>query len=159
MNVELLAVGTKAPGWVTAGFEEYLKRLPRDWQLKLREIPVTKRHKGMSDQKSVEKYKEEEGNRIHAALKSNVRVIALDSGGKNWSTEELAWKLQKWRSEYELVQMMIGGPDGLSSKCRSAADDTWSLSKLTFPHFVVRILIAEQIYRAWSILNNHPYHK
>ena len=92
-------------------------------------------------------------------LKTNSRIVALDRKGTNWSTEELAAKLQDWQLEFGQVQMLVGGPDGLSDDCLQAAHNTWSLSRLTFPHFVVRILVAEQIYRAWSILNYHPYHK
>jgi len=155
LNIELLAVGTRAPDWVAAGFQQYQKRLPRDWQLNLKEIQVTKRHKG----EPVQKLKKEEGNRMLAAVRPHSQLVALDSRGSSWSTETLAEKLQNWQLDFGQVQLMIGGPDGLSDECLKAASTSWSLSKLTFPHFVVRILIAEQIYRAWSILNNHPYHK
>jgi 23S rRNA (pseudouridine1915-N3)-methyltransferase len=155
LNIELLAAGTKSPDWVAVGFREYQKRLPRDWQLNLREIRVSKRHKG----ESVEKLRKEEGDRMLKSVKSGSRLIALDSRGSLWSTQTLAEKLQKWQMAFSQIQLMVGGPDGLSNECLEAATDTWSLSKLTFPHFIVRILIAEQIYRAWSILNNHPYHK
>ena len=155
MNIELLAVGTRMPDWVATGFQQYQKRLPRDWKLSLKEIQVTKRYKG----ESVQKLKKEEGNRMLAAVKPGSQLVALDSRGLSWNTETLAEKLRSWQMDYSRVQLMIGGPDGLSDECLKAASTTWSLSKLTFPHFVVRILIAEQIYRAWSILNNHPYHK
>ena len=92
-------------------------------------------------------------------LKANSRIVALDQTGSNWTTPEFAAKLQNWQQEFSLVQLFIGGPDGLSDECLQVAHNTWSLSRLTFPHFFVRVLVAEQIYRAWSILNNHPYHK
>lgn len=94
-----------------------------------------------------------------AAVKSGSRLIALDSRGSLWSTPTLAEKLQEWQVAFSQIQLMVGGPDGLSDECLETASDIWSLSNLTFPHFIVRILIAEQIYRAWSVLNNHPYHR
>ena len=94
-----------------------------------------------------------------ASINPEARVIALDSRGDIWSTQELASKFDKWRQTSPVVQLLVGGPDGLDERCIERADDVWSLSRLTFPHFVVRILLAEQIYRAWSVLNNHPYHK
>jgi 23S rRNA (pseudouridine1915-N3)-methyltransferase len=86
-------------------------------------------------------------------------LVTLDRNGKNWTTEQLASKFESWQLEFGKVQFLIGGPDGLSNDCLKAAQESWSLSNLTFPHFIVRILLAEQIYRAWSVLNNHPYHK
>ncbi len=94
-----------------------------------------------------------------AAVRDGARVVALDSTGTNWSTEQLADNLDQWMQSYRCLQLLIGGPDGLSRECLSRADDIWSLSRLTFPHFLVRVLLAEQVYRAWSVLNGHPYHK
>ncbi len=94
-----------------------------------------------------------------ALIKPDARVIALDSRGVNWSTEVLASNVQKWTRTTSHLQLLVGGPDGLSDECVARADDLWSLSKLTFPHFVVRVLLAEQIYRAWAVINHHPYHK
>jgi 23S rRNA (pseudouridine1915-N3)-methyltransferase len=155
LNIELLAAGTKPPDWIATGIKEYQKRLPRDWPLDIREIPVAKRRKG----EPVTRQIQEEGQRMLAAISPNSMVVTLDRNGKNWSTEELAGKLESWQLEFSKVQFLIGGPDGLSNDCLAAASQSWSLSKLTFPHFIVRILLAEQIYRAWSVLNNHPYHK
>ncbi len=155
LRIELLTVGTRAPGWVTDGFNEYQKRLPRDWQLGLTEIQVAKRRKG----ESLEKLRNMEGDKILASVKNNSRLVSLDRSGSKWNTEMLARKLDDWQLDYGQIQLMVGGPDGLSDTCLARADESWSLSELTFPHFIVRILIAEQIYRAWSILNSHPYHK
>lgn len=138
-----------------AGYKEYEKRLPRDWQLDLKEISITKRYKSTN----VATLKQQEGKRILALTKPGARVVALDSRGEMWSTEQLAKKMSDWRNEHSHVQLLIGGPDGLDDACLDRANDTWSLSRLTFPHFIVRLLIIEQVYRAWSIVNNHPYHK
>ena len=94
-----------------------------------------------------------------ALLKPGALVIALDRNGAQMSTEQLAAALEEWRQEFSRVQILIGGPDGLSEGCLDSAAKSWSLSLLTFPHFMVRVMVAEQLYRAWSILNNHPYHK
>lgn len=155
MNIELVAVGTKGPDWVLTGFNEYQKRLPKDWQLNVRELAVSKRHKG----EPVEKHIEDEGKRMQSVLNTDGIIVALDSRGTNWSTLDLSKKLSEWQYDYKQVQFLIGGPDGLSKECLSVAREKWSLSRLTFPHFIVRILLAEQLYRAWSVLNNHPYHK
>ncbi len=155
MKIELLAAGTKPPDWIATGINEYQKRLPRDWQFDIRDIPVARRRKG----EPVSKLKAEEGKRMQLAMNKSARIVAMDKGGANWSTEQLASKLSTWQTEYGHVQFLIGGPDGLSDESLAAATDTWSLSKLTFPHFIVRVMLAEQIYRAWSVLNNHPYHK
>ena len=92
-------------------------------------------------------------------IKKGARIVSLDAGGAMMSTEELANKLKRWMGEHGRIQMLIGGPDGLSQGCLAMADESWSLSRLTFPHFLVRVLVAEQLYRAWSLLNNHPYHR
>lgn len=153
--IELLAAGTRPPEWTKIGYSEYQKRLPRDWQLQLREIPVA--HRGKNE--SVAKLKVEEGKRILALLKPEAHVIALDSRGEGWSTRELAANIESCMSRTSHLQLIVGGPDGLSDECLQRANDCWSLSKLTFPHFLVRVLLAEQLYRAWAVINNHPYHK
>lgn len=155
MNIELLAAGTRPPEWIASGIKEYHKRLPRDWSLETKEIPVAKRRKGEPVARPIK----EEGERMLAAISSNSVVVTLDRNGKNWTTEQLAKNLEKWQLDYGKVQFLIGGPDGLAEDCLKAAQFSWSLSNLTFPHFVVRLILAEQIYRAWSVLNNHPYHK
>lgn len=157
--IELLAAGVKPPAWIEEGVAEYRKRLPRDWRLEIREIPVARRGSKTQKGAALERLKDEEGRRMLDALQSGARVVALDLTGAIWSTETLAGKFNTWTHEYSHVHFLIGGPDGLSRDCLNRADDVWSLSKLTFPHFVVRLLLAEQIYRAWAICNGHPYHK
>lgn len=153
--MELLAAGTKPPVWVTEGFNEYRKRLPREYQLALKEIKLARRSKG----KPVAKWKGEEGDRMLAAMDKDARIVALDRGGTVWSTEELAENLERWMTSHGNINFLVGGPDGLAEQCMEASHEIWSLSRLTFPHLLVRIIVAEQIYRACSILGNHPYHK
>lgn len=155
LNIELVAVGTNPPKWVEQGFEEYRKRLTGQCSLQLREIKPAKRGKGQPSLK----WKEEEGGRMMGAIKRDARVVALDRGGRAWSTEELAENIDRWMAEYPQVSLLVGGPDGLAHECLSRSHEHWSLSRLTFPHFLVRVLVAEQIWRACSILVNHPYHK
>ena len=155
LNIELLAAGTKPPAWIATGIAEYQKRLPRDWQLNIKEIPVSKRQKGEPVAKAIQM----EGQKMMAAITPGSVVVCMDRNGKNWSTEELAKNMQDWQMETGKIQLLIGGPDGLAQECLDAAHKSWSLSKLTFPHFLVRLMLAEQIYRAWSVINNHPYHK
>ncbi len=155
----MLAAGTKPPAWIEEGVAEYRKRLPRDWRLEIRDIPVAKRSGKSQKGAALDRLKAEEGQRMLDAIQPGARVVALDLSGAIWSTETLAGKLDAWTHEYSHVNLLIGGPDGLSSECIARADDIWALSKLTFPHFVVRLLLAEQVYRAWAIVNGHPYHK
>lgn len=155
MKINLVAVGTKMPGWVTQGFEEYSKRLPRECQLQLVEIPAAKRGKTAQP----EQWKKDEASRILMAIPDNHYVLALEVDGKNWSTEQLSEQLQSWLSDGRDVSLMVGGPDGLDTSCLQRASQKWSLSALTLPHPLVRIVLAEQLYRAWTILQNHPYHR
>jgi 23S rRNA (pseudouridine1915-N3)-methyltransferase len=155
MQIHLVAVGTRMPGWVAEGYEEYAKRLPRECELVLREIPPAKRGKNAD----IARLREDEGARILAALSRDDHVVALEVGGKAWSTPELSEQLGRWMANGRRVALLVGGPDGLSEACRARADQLWSLSRLTLPHPIVRVVVAEQIYRAWSILQNHPYHR
>ncbi|GAB1255961.1 23S rRNA (pseudouridine(1915)-N(3))-methyltransferase RlmH [Aurantivibrio plasticivorans] len=151
----MLAIGTKMPGWVQEGSGEYLKRLPRDCMLEFRELPLTNRGKNTNTAQAIEK----ESQQLLDAIDDRAWVIALDSRGKQWSTEQLSGQMENWRMDGKSVVLLIGGPDGLSQACLTRANQVWSLSALTLPHPLVRVLLAEQIYRAWTILNNHPYHK
>lgn len=155
MRIRLICVGTKMPAWVTSGFQEYAKRLPADLRLELVEIPPGHRGKGADVKRAIEK----ESKQILAALGKDERVVALDVQGRNWSTEQLAENLSGWQMGGQNVALLIGGPDGLSPECLALAQQRWSLSNLIFPHPLVRVILAEQIYRAWSLLNNHPYHR
>ncbi|MEH6358545.1 MAG: 23S rRNA (pseudouridine(1915)-N(3))-methyltransferase RlmH [Pseudomonadales bacterium] len=155
MRIRLICVGTKMPAWVTTGFQEYAKRLPADCRLELVEIPPGHRGKGADVQRAIEK----ESRLILAALGKDERVVALDVEGRQWSTEQLAKTVGDWQMGGQNVALLIGGPDGLSAECLALAQQRWSLSNLTYPHPLVRVILAEQIYRAWSLLNNHPYHR
>lgn len=155
MRIRLIAVGTKMPDWVNEGFEEYRKRLNQDVTLELVEIPAGKRGKNAD----VERITDKEGEQMLAAVHPSDYVITLDVQGKRLSTEKLAQQLEKLLQQGNHVALLIGGPEGLAPQCRSKARESWSLSDLTLPHPLVRVLIAEQLYRAWSILKGHPYHR
>ena len=155
MRVKLIAVGTKMPKWVVEGYDEYAKRLPKDFSLELVELPMSQRGKNTDIAKAIQK----EGDAMLAAIPSGDKVIALEVLGKTWSTEQLAEQAAQWRMDGHNISLLVGGPDGLDPRCTARADQAWSLSKLTLPHPMVRILLAEQIYRAWTLMNNHPYHR
>ncbi len=155
MKIHLLAVGQKMPAWVEQGYQEYAQRLPAEAQLLLREISPGKRGKNAD----ISRIMQEEGQRIQSAISKNNHIVALDVKGKAWSTEQLAARLGQWMLSGQDVALLVGGPDGLSQACLDQADEYWSLSPLTFPHPLVRVILAEQLYRAWSVLRNHPYHR
>ena len=155
MRIHLLAVGTRMPSWVVEGYREYTRRLPRECSLHLVEIPPAKRHKSMT----VEQARQQEGQALLAALPKDCKVVALDVRGKPWSTATLAAQLDDWLLSGRDVALLVGGPDGLSDACLERADQRWSLSALTYPHALVRIVLAEQLYRAWTISTGHPYHR
>lgn len=154
MLIRLLAIGNKMPAWVNQGFQEYAKRFSGSFTLELCEISAEKRTKNTDISRLIQR----ESEKMLAAIKPDHRVIALDIKGQAWSTEQLAQNLNKW-SDGNDIDMLIGGPDGLSKDCLQKAEIRWSLSPLTFPHPLVRIILAEQLYRAVSILQNHPYHR
>jgi 23S rRNA (pseudouridine1915-N3)-methyltransferase len=143
------------PAWVTAGYTEYARRLPHECSLQLVEIPVSKRRKSLPAALAMQ----EEGQLMLAAIPAGCLVIALDVTGKAWSTEGLAERLQQWMAGGRDVALLVGGPDGLAPECLASSDIRWSLSALTYPHALVRIILAEQLYRAWSINAGHPYHR
>jgi 23S rRNA (pseudouridine1915-N3)-methyltransferase len=155
MRIRILAVGTKMPRWVTEGVAEYTVRLPRELRLEWCEIPLARRGKDSR----AEQLRQREGEQFLKAIPAGDRVIALDVQGKVLSTQELARELQDWQMSGDNYSVLIGGPDGLSPECLQRADRRWSLSALTLPHPLVRILLAEQLYRAWTITVNHPYHR
>ncbi len=155
MRVQLLAVGGKMPSWVQEGYAEYAKRLPKDLTPKLVEIELGYRPK----QGGIETAKKAEAQAILAAIPSDHFVVALEVLGKAWSTPELSENLEDWRMRGLDVTFIVGGPDGLADACVQRANALWSLSPLTLPHPLVRIVFIEQLYRAWTILQNHPYHK
>lgn len=155
MNIRIIAVGTKMPSWVNEGFDTYAKRIRGNWSLDLIEIPAEKRSKTSVISRLIEK----EGEKVLALVKPDHYMIALEVKGKTWSTEDLALQLESWQQASKPIDLIIGGPDGLSAACRVRANILWSLSRLTLPHPLVRILVAEQLYRGISILQNHPYHR
>ncbi|TQV68262.1 23S rRNA (pseudouridine(1915)-N(3))-methyltransferase RlmH [Exilibacterium tricleocarpae] len=155
MRIRILAVGGKMPAWVTQGYQDYARRLPRELAVELVELPLGTRGKNAAVHKAVAR----EGEQMLAAVAAADRVIALDVRGRAWSTPQLAEQLAGWRMEGDNYSLLIGGPDGLAPACLARADMSWSLSPLTLPHPLVRVLLIEQLYRAWTILQNHPYHK
>lgn len=155
MRIHLLTIGSRMPAWVNTAANEYAGRMPPQCQLLIRGINAEKRNKN-SDLKRI---REVEGEKLIAAIPDGSLVIALDVRGKAWSTEQLSSQLDSWMMGGRDVALLVGGPEGLSSVCLQRADLSWSLSPLTFPHPLVRIIVAEQLFRAWSILSNHPYHR
>jgi 23S rRNA (pseudouridine1915-N3)-methyltransferase len=155
MRVQVIAVGTRLPEWQQQGFREYARRLPRECAIRLTEIPAAARAKSKPTKQAIKK----ESDRILAALTNNDYVIALDQPGAQYTSEDLSGLLATWLAQGRNLAMLIGGADGLSDACRSRADLRWSLSDLTLPHGLVRVMVAEQVYRAWSIHRGHPYHR
>ena len=143
------------PAWVTQGYEEYARRLPRECRLRLVEIPPCKRRKALP----ATRMQVEEGRQILATIPQQARVVALDVRGQAWDTQTLATMVQDWMQDGRDIALLVGGPDGLSRDCLERADIRWSLSAHTLPHALVRVILAEQLYRAWSILAGHPYHR
>lgn len=158
MKIRILTIGQKMPAWVLTGFEDYFKRIQPFVQTQVIELPMAKRGKNDSEA-DILKYCQIEGESILNALKSNETLIALEVGGRELSTEKLADTMKQWMLEGNDIALAIGGPDGHSDAVRKAAAWHWSLSKLTMPHPMVRILLIEQLYRAMSINHNHPYHR
>jgi 23S rRNA (pseudouridine1915-N3)-methyltransferase len=155
MKCRLIAAGTRLPDWVNAGFLEYQKRLRAPLVLELGEIPVATRRAGENPQRAVAR----EGANMLAALGPKDHVVALEVSGTQRSTEAVSvWLAERLRAAKPLA-LLIGGPDGLATECIERADESWSLSPLTLPHALVRIVVAEQIYRAMSLLAGHPYHR
>ncbi len=155
MNINLIAVGTRMPAWVNEGYREYARRFPRECRLKLTEIPSGQRVRSGTVERAVS----EEGKRMLAELVPRQRVIALDVNGRSWSTPQLAGQFHQWMQQGQDVSLLVGGPDGLSLSCLERAEQRWSLSPLTLPHPLVRVVLAEQLYRAWTIMVGHPYHR
>ena len=155
MKLQIIAMGTKMPAWVKQGYAEYAKRFPNEFAPTLLELPLAVRSKNAIG----EKIKEQEGKAILRYVGPGNHVVAMEVGGKPVSTERLVEKLADWQQWGQSVSLLIGGPDGLSAQCVARAQEKWSLSAMTLPHPLVRIILIEQLYRAWTILQNHPYHK
>lgn len=155
MHVHIIAIGDRMPGWVAAGFAEYAKRLPAPLRLRLTQISAGRRTKGAD----IARLLRVEGERLQAATPAGARVVALERTGRSVTTHDLAHMLAGHMTQGTDLAFWIGGPEGLSPECLARADERWSLSGLTLAHPVVRVVLAEQLYRAWSILNNLPYHR
>lgn len=156
MKINLISVGTRMPPWVEAGVAEYRKRLPRDFELRVTEVPLAPRGRNADLARALAR----EGEACLKALDRDTYVIALAVEGKVQDTESMAAALGRLRDTGRGdIALLVGGPDGLAPACRSRADASWSLSALTLPHPLVRVLLVEQVYRAWTILTGHPYHR
>lgn len=155
MKCRLIAAGTRLPDWINEGFREYQKRLRTPLSLELHEIPVATRRLGENPGRA----RLREGTEMLSVLGKDDFVVALEIAGKSMSTEQLSlWLAERMRDGRPLA-LLIGGPDGLSTPCLDRADQSWSLSPLTLPHALARVVVAEQLYRAVSLLAGHPYHR
>lgn len=155
MLLKVASVGQRMPDWVSEAWREYARRMPRELALQLHEVTPVKRGRNAD----IARARKAEGQALLAAVSPGDRVIALDGGGHAWSTEQLAAHISDWMHEGRACGFLIGGADGLDAACLDRADSRWSLGPLTLPHPLVRVVLAEQLYRAWTIINRHPYHR
>lgn len=155
MRLNVVAIGQRMPAWVQEAWSEYARRLSRGVTLELREVPAIKRGRNAD----ISSIREREGQALLAATPPDTHVLALDEGGKQWSTIELAEQMRQWMQTGTDLSFLVGGPDGLSPDCLKRASRCWSLGRLTLPHPLVRVILAEQLYRAWTVTQNHPYHR
>jgi 23S rRNA (pseudouridine1915-N3)-methyltransferase len=155
MQLVIAAVGHKMPGWIEDGFSEYAKRMPPECRLQLKEIKPIERSGG----KTAETVMAQERVKIEATIPKGSRIVALDERGKDLTTMQLSQLLTQWQQDGRDVTFVIGGADGLDAEFKAKADLLIRVSSLTLPHGMVRVLLAEQLYRAWSITQNHPYHR
>ena len=155
MKARLIATGERAPGWVAQGFADYQKRLSHWLPLELVEVEPGLRGKGRDPRRAIE----EEGRRVQGAIPKGAYVVALDVPGKPLSSEQLAAKMEHWRGQGRDLVFLIGGPEGHAAEVSAVADEKWSIGPLTLPHMLVRLVVAEQLYRAAAMLANHPYHR
>ena len=155
MKLQLVSVGEKEPEWVATALNEYNKRLPADFTVDFKQVPLAPRSKNTS----VSVAREFEARHLLKNIHSNDYVIALDAGGKQYSSAEFATRLASIRDGGLHISFLVGGPDGLARSVLTSSREVWSLSALTFPHQLARLVLVEQLYRSWAILSNHPYHK
>jgi 23S rRNA (pseudouridine1915-N3)-methyltransferase len=155
VHIRLLVVGDRQPSWVDDAFGIYTARYPREWKFRLDAIPTIRRNKNDKSHQAMKV----EGELILAKLASTEQTVLLDERGKQLTSKSLASKLADWQSDGRDLCLIIGGPDGVSDAVRQRADMLWSLSELTLPHGMARVLLAEQLYRAWSLQTGHPYHR
>ncbi|MEL0584681.1 MAG: 23S rRNA (pseudouridine(1915)-N(3))-methyltransferase RlmH [Candidatus Thiodiazotropha sp. (ex. Lucinoma kazani)] len=155
MNIYLISVGNRMPSWVVEGYQEYARRMPAECAVHL--IEVGPGHRGKNA--DISRTLRDEGERMLKAIPKGCQVLALDLSGVAMSTEQLSAKLETWMADGRDLALLVGGPEGLAADCLQKAQGRWSLSPLTLPHPLVRVVVAEQLYRAWSLLRNHPYHR
>lgn len=155
MHIRLVAVGDRQPSWVNSAFDEYVTRLPPQWRFRLDELGTASRRKSGRPGEA----KNAEAESILSRVKPAEQLILLDERGKQFSSREFADRVDQWQAVGEDVVFVIGGPDGVADAVRQRANLVWSLSRLTLPHGMARVLYAEQMYRAWSLLSGHPYHR
>ncbi len=155
MHIRLQVVGDRQPSWVDTAFDSYVQRLPRQWQFRLDSVSTAQRNKGMA----AEVAKDAEGKKILAKIRPTEFVVVLDEHGTELSSKELAGLLDEWQTVGQDLVFVIGGPDGVSAECLRRGNLRWSLSRLTLPHGLARVVFAEQLYRAWSLTTGHPYHR
>ena len=155
LRLSLITASNRQPEWVDAGADDYAKRLRGRCTLEIKAVPLARRTATAPAERAIQ----EESKRMLAAVPAGAHVVALLETGKPWSTKELARKLEGWMQLGAPVALLVGGPDGLSPECIARANERWSLSNLTLPHGLVRVVVAEALYRAWSLLENHPYHR
>ena len=155
MQIQLINVAQKMPAWVDMGCADYAKRLPRELGLKELTLPLAK----SASRQSAEQRREREADQILARLPASSHSIALDARGADWTSPQWSAQLERWMHEYSQVNLVIGGPDGLAPRCLDACQQRVSLGRMTMPHALVKLVLLEQLYRAWSILQGHPYHR
>jgi len=155
MRLVMVTASSKQPSWVSAGYAEYARRLERRWTLELVEVPLARRTAATNTRRAAA----DEAQRMLRHVPAGAHVVALDVAGASWSTQALAGKLDAWSRTGAPVCLLVGGPDGLGDACRERAQESWSLSALTLPHGLVRVVVAEALYRAATVLSGHPYHR
>jgi len=155
VHIRLLAVGDRQPAWVDDAFKNYSGRFPRDWKFRLDCIATARRSKNNKSQRAMDA----ECEHILSRIKPTEQVVLLDERGKQMTSPKLASVLSDWQADGRDLCFIIGGPDGVAEECRQRADVCWSLSQLTLPHGLARVLLAEQLFRAWSLQTGHPYHR
>ena len=155
MKLVLVAVGQRQPAWADAAYDDFAKRFSAECRLELKAVKAEPRTNG----KTVQAMMAAEAERIEAAVPKGARRVVLDERGERRTTVQLAERLRFWLGDGHDVALIVGGPDGLDARLKSSADETLRLSDLTLPHAFVRVLVAEALYRAWSVLNSHPYHR
>lgn len=155
MHIRLLAVGDRQPSWVEDAFGIYCRRFPREWKFRVDIIPAVRRGKNDKSHQALAA----EGDQILSKLGAKEQVVLLDERGRQLTSKSLAARLSDWQSDARDLCFVIGGPDGVSELCRRRADFIWSLSRLTLPHGMARVLLSEQLYRAWTLQSGHPYHR